>query len=134
MQFSIEEYGAYNEQEILNLYKGAGWTDYTNTPAMLKYAYKNSLKILGAYRDEQLIDIIRVVGDGHSVIFIRDILVSPEYQRQSVGRALVRQILQDYRHVYQIHLLTEDTVQTIMFYKSPGFTMDMGCRAFSICF
>ncbi len=95
--------------------------------------YANSLRILGAYEDEKLIGIIRVVGDGHSVVFIQDLLIYPEYQRKGVGTALLKQILLDYKHVYQKHLLTDNTQKTIQFYKSLGFTMDtdMESRAFS---
>lgn len=133
MEFSIKEYKKYNEEEILNLYKSVGWINYTDNPKMLEDAYANSLRILGAYENENLIGIIRVVGDGYSVVFIQDILVYPEYQRQGIGTALLNQILQDYKHVYQKHLLTENTEKTIQFYKSLGFTMDidMECRAFS---
>ena len=136
MEFSIKNYETYNELEILNLYESVGWINYTNNPKMLENAYVNSLKILGAYEDEKLIGIIRVVGDGHSVVFIQDLLVYPEYQRQGIGTALLKQILLDYKHVYQKHLLTENTEKTIQFYKSLGFTMDtdMECRAFSIYF
>ena len=136
MEFSIKEYGTYNEAEILNLYKSVGWTNYINHPKMLENAYANSLRILGAYEDEKLIGVIRIVGDGYSVVFIQDLLVYPEYQRQGVGTALLKQILQEYKHVYQKHLLTENTEKTIQFYRSLGFTMDtdMECRAFSMYF
>lgn len=101
---------------------------------MLKNSYANSLKILGAYNNEKLLGIIRVVGDGHSVVLIQDILVYPEYQRQGIGTALLKQILQEYKQVYQKHLLTENTEKAIQFYKSLGFVMDtdIECRAFSI--
>lgn len=136
MEFTIKEYTNYNESEVLNLYKSVGWTNYTNNSQMLEDAYANSLRILGAYEKEKLIGIIRVVGDGYSVVFIQDLLVYPEYQRRGVGTALLKQILQDYKHVYQKHLLTENTEKTIQFYRSLGFTMDtdMECRAFSIYF
>ena len=65
----------YNEEEILSLYKSVGWINYTDNPKMLEDAYANSLRILGAYENEKLLGIIRVVGDGHSVVFIQDILV-----------------------------------------------------------
>lgn len=134
MEFSIREYGSYNEQEILDLYKSVGWKNYTDDSKMLRDAYANSLKILGAYKNEELLGIIRVVGDGHSVVFIQDILVCPEYQGQGIGTALLREVLQDYKHVYQKHLITDNTEKTIQFYKSLGFVMDtdMECRAFSI--
>jgi len=72
MGFTIKEYTNYNESEVLNLYKSVGWTNYTNNPKMLEDAYANSLRILGAYENEKLLGIIRVVGDGHSVVFIQD--------------------------------------------------------------
>lgn len=132
MEFSIKEYGKYLESEILNLYQSVGWTNYTDRPDMLKSAYENSLKILGAYADGQLLGIIRVVGDGCSVILIQDILVSPEYQRKGIGTALVSEILALYRNVYQKVLFTDNTEKTIQFYRSVGFEMDtdIGCRAF----
>lgn len=132
MEFSINEYRKYNESEILNLYQSVGWINYTNNPNMLKNAYANSLKILGAYENKKLIGIIRVVGDGYSIIFIQDIIVLPEYQRHGIGTALLKKILEIYQNVYQKSLLTDNTDKTIQFYKSVGFEMDtdIECRAF----
>lgn len=73
MEFSIKEYGKHQEAEILNLYGSVGWANYVNNPDMLKNAYANSLKILGAYEGEKLLGVIRVVGDGCSVVVIQDI-------------------------------------------------------------
>lgn len=134
MEFFIKEYMEYNEEEILSLYNSVGWVNYTNNLEMLRGAYENSLKIMGAYENEKLLGIIRVVGDGHSVVFIQDLLVYPEYQRYGIGTALLKYILQEYKNVYQKHLLTENSEKTIGFYKSLGFSMDtdMGCVAFSV--
>lgn len=132
MDFSIKEYREYRESEILNLYRSVGWTNYTDNPDMLKNAYANSLKILGAYADGQLLGIIRVVGDGCSIVFIQDLLVFPEHQHKGIGAALISQILALYQTVYQKSLLTDNTEKTIRFYQSAGFQMDtdIGCRAF----
>lgn len=78
MQYKI--YTNYNESEIINLYTAVGWSNYFNNPEMLCNAYENSLYILGAYDRDKLVGIIRVVGDGHSIIYVQDILVLPEYQ------------------------------------------------------
>lgn len=85
----IKEYQTYNEQEIIDLYQSVGWTNYTSCPEMLEKAYKNSLCILGAFEKEKLVGVVRVVGDGISIVFVQDILVLPEYQRQGVGSALM---------------------------------------------
>ena len=133
MEFSVKEYEAYNEQEILPLYESVGWTNYTQKPQMLKEAYLHSLKSYAAYVDNKLVGIIRVVGDGASVVFVQDLLVYPQYHRQGIGTALLKRILEEYNGVYQLHLLTENTEKTIAFYKSLGFLMDtdIECRAFS---
>lgn len=134
MEVILKEYTGYNEEEILGLYESVGWTNYTDKPEMLRNAYLNSLKIYGAYVDDKLIGIIRVVGDGYSVIFIQDLLVHPEFQRKGVGTLLLKKVLCEYDSVYQKHLITEDTEKTILFYKSLGFVDNsgIGCKAFSV--
>ena len=134
MEVIIKEYAVYKEAEILGLYTSLGWTNYTDNPEMLRNAYLNSLKIYGAYVDDKLIGIIRVVGDGYSVIFIQDLLVHPEFQRKGVGTLLLKKVLCEYDSVYQKHLITEDTEKTILFYKSLGFVDNsgIGCKAFSV--
>lgn len=133
MEVILKEYTVYKEAEILGLYKSVGWTNYTDNPEMLRNAYLNSLKIYGAYVDDKLIGIIRVVGDGYSVIFIQDLLVHPGFQRNGIGTLLLKRMLKEYENVYQMHLITEDSEKTISFYKSLGFTdnSDVNCNAFS---
>ena len=133
MQYIIKEYEKYEEEEILSLYQSVGWVNYINNSLMLKNAFEHSLKIYAAYIDNKVIGIIRIVGDGYSVILIQDILVYPEYQREGIGTALLQHVLEEYKNVYQKHLLTDNTPKTIQFYKSLGFVMDtdIECRAFS---
>lgn len=132
MDFTIREYTTLIRKELLNLYNSVGWTNYTNNPQMLEKAYKNSLKVLGAYVGEKLVGIIRVVGDGHSVIYIQDILILSEYQHAGIGTALMKEVLEQYKDVYQKVLLTDNIEKNVQFYKSMGFDMDtdMNCRAF----
>lgn len=132
MKITIKEYTKYEKEEILNLYESVGWTNYTNNPDMLEKAYVNSLKILGAYEEDKLVGVIRVVGDGYSIIYIQDILIFPEYQRKGIGRQLMNEVMSEYEGVYQKILLTDNSPKTIAFYKSFGFQMssDMECVAF----
>ena len=133
MEATLKEYTGYNEEEILGLYARLGWTNYTDKPEMLKNAYLNSLKIYGAYVDDKLVGIIRAVGDGFSVLFIQDLLVHPDFQRNGIGTLLLKRMLKEYENVYQMHLIMEDSEKTISFYKSLGFTdnSDVNCKAFS---
>lgn len=128
----LKQYLNYEEPEILELYKSVGWSNYYENPGMLKEAYKNSLFIMGAFSDCKLIGIIRVVGDGYSIIYIQDIIVTPAYQRKGIGKRLLDAILEKYDTVYQKILLTDNQPKTIAFYKKAGFeTVDKsGCTAF----
>ena len=132
MDIKIKEYIGYNPDEILNLYKSVGWCSYTNRPEMLEQAFEHSLKILGAYDNEMLVGIIRAVGDGYSVLFIQDILVHPEHQRNGIGTKLLDSMLKIYPDVYQTQLVTDCTEKTVAFYKSCGFLpySEMKCEGF----
>ena len=95
----IREYTTYREDEILRLYTEVGWTAYTENMPALRRGYENSLLVLAAYDGDDLLGIIRVVGDGATIVFIQDILVFPEKQRQGIGTALLRAVLDRYADV-----------------------------------
>ena len=128
----IREYKNYKEQEILNLYTSVGWTAYTDDPASLRAGFENSLLTLAAYEGDTLLGVIRTVGDGQTIVYIQDILVLPEHQRQGIGTALVQAVLDRFREVRQIILTTDNTPKTIAFYESLGFAQmtKMGCCGF----
>lgn len=134
MTVKLQRYETYQAEEVLELYSSVGWTNYTQDPLMLQEAFNHSLKILAAYDGEQLVGVIRVVGDGFSVIFVQDLLVHPAYQRRGLGRQLLSAILTDYAAVYQLHLMTDDTEKTKLFYEALGFqAVDLlGIRAFTL--
>lgn len=120
-------------EEVLPLYEAVGWTNYTQNPTMLKEAYKNSLHILAALNEEgKLVGVLRAVGDGASILFIQDILVTPEYQHQGIGTKLLQLTLEKYKNVYQIQLATDDSTKTVSFYESNGFTSltSLNCVSF----
>ena len=129
---TICEYKQYIEQEILPLYASVGWTAYTDHPELLQKGFENSMLTLAAYKDDQLLGIIRAVGDGHTIVFVQDILVFTEHQRKGIGSALLQAILDRYSHVRQIELATDNTPKTIAFYKSMGFRemSEIGCCGF----
>ena len=131
----IRGYKEYNEEEILRLYKAVGWTAYTENAAALREGYRNSMLTLAAYEGEELLGIIRAVGDGATIVFVQDILVFPERQRQGIGTALLKAVLEKYQSVRQIELVTDNTPKTIAFYKSLGFyeMSEMGCLGFMRC-
>lgn len=128
----IREYTEYSRDEIQRLYSQVGWTAYTEDLNALEQGFKNSLLVLASFENDELLGIIRVVGDGFTVILVQDILVFPQYQRQGIGTALLKAVLDRYSHVRQIQLVTDNTPQTVAFYKSLGFSdfSVLGCCGF----
>lgn len=119
--------------DVSPIYEAVGWTNYTQNPEMLEVAYKNSLHVLAAFNEKGiLVGVLRVVGDGASILFIQDILVTPEYQHQGIGTKLLQQTLEKYKNVYQIQLATDNSMKTISFYESNGFTSltSLNCVSF----
>ncbi len=131
----LKEYKKYNEEEILQLYSEVGWTAYTDDMAVLRNGFENSLLVMAAYEGEELLGIIRAVGDGSTIVFVQDILVFPDKQRQGVGTALLKAVMDRYQNVRQIELATDNTPKTIAFYKSLGFSelSELGCCGFMRC-
>ena len=128
----IRAYTAYNEAEILPLYAQVGWTAYTQDPSALEQGFRHSLLVLAAYEQDALLGLIRVVGDGATVVLVQDLLVYPDKQRQGIGTALLKAVLERYSAVRQIQLVTDDTPKTIAFDRSLGFSdlASLGCRGF----
>ena len=102
---------------------------------MLEQGYKHSLLVLAAYEDDELLGIIRAVGDGFTIVFIQDILVYPKKQRQGIGTALINAVLNRYPAVRQIQLTTDNTPETVSFYQPLGFAeySEIGCCGFMRC-
>ncbi|HEL1587374.1 TPA: GNAT family N-acetyltransferase [Streptococcus suis] len=120
-------------QAVLEIYDSVGWTNYTDRPTMLQKALKHSLFVLAAFDGDRLVGLLRAVGDGHSIVFIQDILVLPTYQRQGIGRQLLEQAVTHFPGIYQLHLLTDNTEKTRSFYEALGFTAvdSLDCIAYT---
>ena len=111
-----------NLKQLINLYQSVGWTSYTEKPELLQQAVHNSLYVLGAFNHDQLIGLIRVVGDGLTIIYIQDLLVLPAYQNQGIGSTLINKVCKEFRHIRQQVLLTMEEPKTRAFYEKNGFT------------
>ncbi|MDY4345776.1 GNAT family N-acetyltransferase [Streptococcus sp. BJSWXB6CM1] len=108
-------------EDVLHLYQAVGWTNYTNQPQMLEKSLFHSLAIYLARDGEEIVGLVRLVGDGFSSVFVQDLIVLPTYQRQGIGSDLMKEALGDYKNAYQVQLATEQTEKTLGFYRSLGF-------------
>lgn len=108
-------------KQLENLYDDIEWYAYTNDLTVLKQAVSQSLAVLSAWDKDELVGLIRLVGDGLTIIYIQDILVLKSYQNQGIATELLRQILKKYETVRQKVLLTEEAPDVRHFYEKNGF-------------
>ena len=108
-------------EDVLHLYQAVGWTNYTNQPQMLEQALSHSLVIYLVLDGDAVVGLIRLVGDGFSSVLVQDLIVLPSYQRQGIGRSLMKEALEDYKDAYQVQLVTEQTEKNLGFYRFMGF-------------
>jgi GNAT superfamily N-acetyltransferase len=81
---------------IVALYRAHGWT-HAGDPVRLRTAVeRSSFAAVALEDDERVVGFARAMSDEAFAVYIADILVSPDRQRQGIGRALVEAILDHY--------------------------------------
>jgi GNAT superfamily N-acetyltransferase len=111
-----------DKSDLEKLYSSVGWAAYTKNLEVLEQAINHSLQVISAWNEDELVGLIRVIGDGFTMIYVQDILVHPDYQDKKIGTELMTKILDNYPEVRQKVLLTEDAPDVRHFYEKFGFT------------
>lgn len=119
INYSNEKY--IDKERLESLYNDAEWYAYTNDLDLLQQAIEQSLYVLTAWEEDTLVGLIRVVGDGLTIIYIQDILVLKEYQNQGIATEMLQHVLTKYDNVRQKVLLTDEAPDVRHFYEKNGF-------------
>ena len=121
MNIHYSENQTLNAENVKALYEDDQWTLYTKDMPRLMQAIDQSLSVITAWDRDRLVGLIRVVGDGLTIIYIQDIIVLREYQKEGIGSELMKQILAKYSDVRQKVLLTDDAPDVRQFYEKNNF-------------
>lgn len=78
--------GEYND-----LRKSVDWPTFA--PNLVERALANSLFSVVARDDGHILGMGRIVGDGAIYLHIQDVIVRPEFQRQGIGRLIMKELL-----------------------------------------
>ncbi|MED3804141.1 GNAT family N-acetyltransferase [Lysinibacillus xylanilyticus] len=117
--FKEEKYIDKNDLKVL--YGDVEWYAYTKDLDQLQQALLNSIYVLSAWENNQLIGLTRVVGDGLTILYIQDILVLNSHQNRGIATDMMNHILEKYKDVRQKVLLTEEAPDVRHFYEKNGF-------------
>lgn len=121
MTFTFSEDKQLNKDSLKSLYEDVEWFAYTKNSDQLADALAHSLYVLSVWDSEELIGLVRVVGDGLTIVYIQDILVLNSRQNQGIASELLRRVLEKYCDVRQKVLLTEEAENVRHFYEKNGF-------------
>lgn len=141
MKAVIERVTTIDGQILYRLFEAVGWirhrsskpalhakidgisnhTLYLDGPhesAFLEQTFQASTAIFVARMNHEIVGVVRVLSDGLQRSLIYDLVVSPPFQGQGIGRALLSRCIQEFAHT-QITLGT--ATPTMPFYERLGF-------------
>jgi GNAT superfamily N-acetyltransferase len=81
--------------EIVELYEAHGWT-HAGDPDRLRRAIEASSYSVVALEEDRVVGFARAMSDEAFAVYIADILVAPDRQRQGIGRTLAEAIMDHY--------------------------------------
>lgn len=119
--------------EVLKeLYNSVEWTGYTQSEEVLNVLLAGAYSYITAWDEDKLVGLVRTISDGVYILYIQDLLVRPEYQRQGIGRSLMEQMLESAKKFRQVILSTDNTEKTKTFYHSVGLKSmeELDCLSF----
>lgn len=129
MEFRNEMGSPLPLDQVLSVYRSLGWFAQ-HLPERVERAHANSARIVSAWEGDTLAGWARIITDGEFCLFLHEILLRPEYQRQGIGRELMIRVLEGCEHVQNMVLLSD--LGNEPFYAPFGFevvTSEMAFRA-----
>ena len=127
-----KEFGSELIDEVYRIYQESQWNEYLKDRDRLVRAFDRSQYILGAFDEGKLVGFVRCVGDSEFILYVQDLVVKPLYQRQGIGRELMRRTSEKYPDARQFLLITDENDEVSnAFYQSIGLTKDLGEYAIS---
>ncbi len=78
-------------EQYLHLRQQVRWKPLA--PQQAQKALDNSLYVLSAYHDGQLVGMGRLVGDGAVICYIQDLIVIPNIQAHGIGSMIIERLI-----------------------------------------
>ena len=78
-------------EEYMDLRRVVGWVEFPLEEA--KACIDNAYMVRCVRDDDRAIGVVRLLWDGGYIAFLSDVIVSPEYQGQGLGRVIMEELL-----------------------------------------
>lgn len=89
MDYKIQD-NILSADDFLRLFAAVGWGELPRD--MAETSVKNSYAVFSVLSGDETIAMARLLGDGAMAFFLKDLAVSPRFQGQGIGRALMTHI------------------------------------------
>lgn len=110
-----------DKNKLVELFESVGWKT-AEYPNRLYEAIKNSNYVMSVWDKDELVGLISAIDDGAINVFITYLLVRPGYQKQGIGKIMMKDFCEKYegfgRRIVSTELDKED------YYKKFGFSVD----------
>jgi GNAT superfamily N-acetyltransferase len=106
------------KRQVLELYRALDWSA-AKRPSRLLRALARSDSVVTAWADGSLVGLGNAISDGALVVYYPHLLVLPGYQRQGIGRDIMKRLMSRYRGFHQ-HILVAES-EAAGFYRDCGF-------------
>lgn len=86
------KYNILSAKDWARLRASVNWTIHSQKD--FSEAIENSLLIVSAHFDDEVIGMARLMGDNKFSFFIQDVIVLPDFQNQGIGTCLVNSLIE----------------------------------------
>jgi ribosomal protein S18 acetylase RimI-like enzyme len=80
--------------QLTALFNSVGWQFRTADRDRLAAMVRGSMFVVSAWNEDQLVGFARAISDGAFNAYVSTVAVLPAYQRQGIGRELMRQLME----------------------------------------
>jgi len=105
--------------EIKALYGAVDLDDYLEDPAETAMGLANST-MLTVRDDDQLVGLVRGLSDMHTIAFVQDLIVLPDYQHQGLGHELLKQFVDYFKQIPRVIVVCQNP-ELKDFFADAGF-------------
>lgn len=118
MQIDYEIGGRVKEQETVELYAANNWSAAEKPKALLA-GLRSSHSLVTARLAGRLVGLGNAISDGYLVVYYPHLIIHPDFQRNGIGREILKRLQTKYQGFHQ-QMLTADQ-NAIGFYEQFGF-------------
>lgn len=123
MDIRLDETREFDRDALQDLFRSVEW-DSANYPDALQECLRGSHTVVSAWIGERLVGLANAISDGCMTAYAPYVLVRPEFQGQGVGRLIMERLVERYRDLPRLALISYDNATG--FYERCGFTRGDG--------